>query len=48
MQSGGELIQGIVRGALGQPHVTLEGGGHSLQEDAGVALAKTVIDFIRP
>jgi haloalkane dehalogenase len=45
---GGELImQGIVPGAQGQPHVTLEGGGHFLQEDVGEALAKTVIDFIR-
>ena len=37
---------GKVPGAAGQPHTTIEGGGHFLQEDRGPELAKVVIDFI--
>ena len=33
-------------GAQGQPHVTIEGGGHFLQEDKGPDLAQVLIDFI--
>ncbi|MEI8051827.1 MAG: haloalkane dehalogenase [Actinomycetes bacterium] len=36
-----------VPGAVGQPHTTIEGGGHFLQEDCGPALAKVVISFIK-
>ncbi|RLE24179.1 MAG: haloalkane dehalogenase [Actinobacteria bacterium] len=35
-----------VPGAVGQPHVTIKGGGHFLQEDCGPELAKVLIDFI--
>ncbi len=35
-----------VPGAQGQPHVTIEGGGHFLQEDRGAELARVIIDFI--
>ena len=35
-----------VPGAQGQPHTTIEGGGHFLQEDCGPELAQVVIDFI--
>ena len=35
-----------IPGAKGQPHTTLEGGGHFLQEDVGEKLAATVNDFI--
>jgi haloalkane dehalogenase len=35
-----------VPGAQGQPHTTIEGGGHFLQEDRGPELAKVIIDFI--
>ena len=35
-----------VPGAKDQPHVTIEGGGHFLQEDRGAELARIVIDFI--
>ena len=35
-----------VPGAKGQPHVTIEGGGHFLQEDRGPELARVLIDFI--
>ena len=40
------LFQKLVPGAAGQPHTTIEGGGHFLQEDKGAELAKVVIDFI--
>lgn len=36
-----------VPGANDQPHVTIEGGGHFLQEDRGPELAEVLIDFIR-
>jgi haloalkane dehalogenase len=35
-----------VKGAQGQPHTTVEGGGHFLQEDKGPELARLVSDFI--
>ena len=33
-------------GAVGQPHTTLEGGGHFLQEDVGPRLARVTADWI--
>ena len=36
-----------VPGARGQPHVTIEGAGHFLQEDKGEELAALVVDFLR-
>jgi haloalkane dehalogenase len=36
-----------VPGAAGQPHVTIEGAGHFLQEDRGEELAAAIVDFIR-
>ena len=36
----------LVPGAKGQPHTTIEGGGHFLQEDRGPELARVLIDFI--
>ena len=35
-----------VPGAQGQPHTTIEGGGHFLQEDRGPELAEVLVDFI--
>jgi haloalkane dehalogenase len=35
-----------VPGARGQPHTTIEGGGHFLQEDRGEELAKVVVDWM--
>ncbi len=35
-----------VPGTQGQPHVTIEGGGHFLQEDRGPELAELLIGFI--
>ena len=36
-----------VPGAAGQPHTTIEGGGHFLQEDRGPELAAVVDEFVR-
>ncbi len=45
---GGEVPwQKGVPGAKGRPHVTIQDGGHFLQEDKGPELAEVVIDFIR-
>ena len=35
-----------IPGARGQAHVTIEGGGHFLQEDKGTQLATVIADFI--
>ena len=35
-----------VPGARGQPHTTIEGAGHFLQEDRGPELARILVDFI--
>jgi haloalkane dehalogenase len=44
---GGEsAFLGKVPGTAGQSHVTIEGGGHFLQEDQGPELAKVINDFI--
>lgn len=44
---GGERVfQKLVPGAHGQPHVTITGAGHFLQEDKGEELARVVANFI--
>jgi haloalkane dehalogenase len=35
-----------IPGAQGQPHTTIVGGGHFLQEDRGEELAKVIVDFV--
>jgi len=35
-----------IPGAAGQPHTTIEGGGHFLQEDRGPELARVIVDWI--
>ena len=37
----------VIPGAKGQPHVTIEGGGHFIQEDKGPELAKVIADFVQ-
>ncbi len=45
---GGErMLIGKIPGAAGQPHTTVEGGGHFLQEDRGPELARVVADWAR-
>jgi haloalkane dehalogenase len=39
-------FQQEVPGALGQPHTTIQGAGHFVQEDAGPELARIALDFI--
>ncbi|HEY7357356.1 MAG TPA: haloalkane dehalogenase, partial [Ktedonobacterales bacterium] len=41
-----QLFQKLIPGAKGQPHTTIVGGGHFLQEDKGPELAQIVVDFI--
>ena len=42
-----QLFLARVPGCKGQPHATIAGGGHFLQEDRGPELAAVVADFIR-
>jgi haloalkane dehalogenase len=39
-------LQERIAGAKGQPHTTIVGGGHFLQEDCGEDLARVVADFV--
>jgi haloalkane dehalogenase len=43
---GDKPFRKLVPGARDQPHVTIEGGGHFLQEDRGPELAGVLADFI--
>jgi haloalkane dehalogenase len=45
--AGGErALMHKIAGAQGQPHTTIGGGGHFLQEDRGEQLARTVVDWV--
>jgi haloalkane dehalogenase len=46
-RGGDKLLQHLVPGTRGQPHTTIVGGGHFLQEDKGEDLARVVVDFVR-
>jgi haloalkane dehalogenase len=41
------VLREDIPGCEGQPHTTIEGGGHFLQEDRGELLATVVADFVR-
>ena len=41
------VLRKLIPGCAGQPHTTIENGGHFLQEDQGEALAKVVIAFMQ-
>ncbi len=44
---GGErLLQAMIPGTKGQPHTTIAGGGHFLQEDKGEDLAQVIVDWM--
>ena len=46
--SGGErVLMERIPGAKNQPHTTIRGGGHFLQEDRGAELASVVVDWLR-
>jgi haloalkane dehalogenase len=44
---GDRIFQERIPGAKGQPHTTITGAGHFLQEDKGEELARVVVDFVR-
>ena len=45
--AGGErAFLGRVPGTNGQPHTTIQGAGHFLQEDKGPEIARLIVDFI--
>lgn len=46
-RGGDKVFQKLIPGAQNQPHTTIQGGGHFLQEDCGEALASVVCDFIK-
>jgi haloalkane dehalogenase len=45
-RGGDKVFQKLVPGAQEQPHTTITGAGHFLQEDKGEELAQIVVDFI--
>jgi haloalkane dehalogenase len=40
------VIQKMIPGCQGQPHTTLAGGGHFIQEDCGEELSRVVLDWL--
>ncbi len=45
--AGGDRMGSVIPGAKGQPHVTIKGGGHFLQEGRGEQLARVVAHFVK-
>ena len=45
-RGGDRVLQSLIPGAAGQPHVTIARAGHFLQEDAGEELATIVAAFV--
>ena len=45
-RGGDHAFQRDVPGCSGQPHTTIEGAGHFLQEDRGEELARVIVDWI--
>lgn len=41
-----KLMAQLIPGAQGQPHTTIEGGGHFLQEDKGEELGRVIADWM--
>ncbi len=46
-KGGDRVFQRLIPGAKGQPHTTIHGAGHFLQEDKGEELAGVVVNFLR-
>jgi haloalkane dehalogenase len=46
-QGADQLLQREIPGTQGQPHTTIRGAGHFLQEDKGEELAQVVDSFVR-
>ncbi|MEM7351017.1 MAG: haloalkane dehalogenase [Acidobacteriota bacterium] len=47
MQGGDKVFQKLVPGTKDQPHTTIQGGGHFLQEDCGEDLAAATVRFMQ-
>jgi haloalkane dehalogenase len=47
MSSMAQIFPALIPGAQDQRHVTIEGGGHFLQEDCGEQLAEVVVQFLK-
>lgn len=45
-RGGDRAFQTMVPGTKGQPHTTITGAGHFLQEDKGEELARVIVDFL--
>ena len=45
---GASIIQKLIPGCQNQPHTTLTGGGHFIQEDCGPELSRVVLDWLNP
>jgi haloalkane dehalogenase len=45
-RGGDKLLQAFIPGAAGQPHTTIAGAGHFVQEDKGAELGRTVVEFV--
>ena len=45
--AGADRMASAIPGGKGQPHVTIKGGGHFLQEGRGEQLARVVADFVK-
>ena len=46
-RGGDRAFQSMVPGTKGQPHTTIVGGGHFLQEDKGEELARVIVDWLK-
>ena len=46
-KGGDAYFQKVVPGTQGQKHITIQGGGHFLQEDKGEIWATAIVDFIK-
>jgi haloalkane dehalogenase len=46
-RGGDRAFQSMVPGTKGQPHTTIVGGGHFLQEDKGEDLARVIVDWLK-
>ena len=46
-KGGDAAFQRMVPGTKGQPHTTITGGGHFLQEDKGEELAAVIVDWLK-
>lgn len=45
-RGGEQVLRKLIPGAQGQPHTTIENGGHFLQEDQGETLAEVTLAFM--